>query len=400
MKAKIYTAIVALLFINCSINKQAQLPYQAGSYIDDFHYVKGQGNYSSTSFNNWYYAMYGGSAPMDGYVSFSFNDTSAGGNYSTKLTVKQSLLEPVTYQDAEMFNNACVPGKISQNSQPSCDLPFPYQRLQNSQPPYFLNNSVADTGALFNSLRVNLGLVNSPYYPSTNVAYKMKMRIKAEGPTYGTRGWGFWNTQFDNNPPANQSPDYFAWFYEWGVNINFSNSDTSIPLIFPTVITLNDDSVCVSVLLLNAYEWHDYEIVWSSSDVEYYVDSNLVAIHNNPPSADSLHGMALHNWVDNRLFCNTCGESVYARLPIDKSNYIDYFKVEPVFNFHRNKSKPYSLLTVSLPLSSLQKESLSAKGTPNKRGMVIENIIARLLDGYKTEIIRSIKPSKTTENNP
>lgn len=388
---------IALLFAceSQKVKKETQVqtqqsPYQTGSYSDNFHYVKGEGNADSNSFNNWYYAMYPyWESDFDSYVSFSFNDsTISGSNYCSKLTIKKSP-DPsnVQYQDAEMFNNACVPNQYAQSSQPTCNVAFPYGRLQHSHPPYAITSAMADTGALYDSISVNLGLCNSPYYPSESVAYKLKIRAKADGPTYGSRGWGFWNTQFTLDTAANL--DYFAWFFEWGINFDLGPDTDKIPLVFPSALTLSDDSVTVSILILNPFEkFIDYEILWSAQAVEYYVNGTLVASHSSPPKADYAHRMAFHNWVDNRLYCTSCGTNTYAPIPFDKSNYIDEFKAEPVKNYVKNMSTPFSLITVSFPRSDYIAEKSVNEGKDNKGGKpaILDYVIQRLMNEHGDEI--------------
>jgi hypothetical protein len=392
-----YSSIMPILLI-LSNNLLAQVfPYQKGSYVDDFHYLQGKGSAQSNSFNNWYYAMYPNdtnSYTIDNYVSFVFNDSTINGSsYCSNLTVKKTPGSQAPYQDAEMFNNVCVAGQPSPNppSQPDCNLPFPYNRLKNSQPPYSMSNSIADSGSLYHAVIVNLGQCNSPYYPSDSVAYKITMRVKAEGPTYGTRGWGFWNTQFQ---PTTSSPDYFAWFYEWGINLDLTDTIKLIPLVFPTAITLNDESVTLTVLLVNAYDYfYDYEIIWSAKAVEYYINNSLVAIHNNPPKADSNHGMAFHNWVDNRLYCKTCGLGTYAPIPMDKSNYLDKFKAEPVYHYVKNTSTPFSLFTVSYPLSMFSAAKLSnvKDSQSNGKPVILESLLEKVMNEHGDKIKNLLK---------
>lgn len=383
------------------------LAFQKGSYKDNFQYLSSPGTCDSNSFNNWFWEIYpqtwlsNPDSTADKWISFQFkifaNDKSYPTATCSQLTVKKSapLFDGVQpYQDAEMFNNVCVKGQQSPNptSQPSCGSVFPQGRLSKVEPPYIMSNSTADSNALYNSMIVPLGMVNSPYYPSDKVAYKIKMRIKADGPTYGTRGWGFWNTNFGGNQ------DYFAWFYEWGINFDYSDTIKSVPLVFPTAITINDDSVSVTVLILNAYQWHDYEIIWSADAMEYFIDGTLVASHSNPPSADIQHAMAFHNWVDNRLYSKGSNiDGTFVSLPMDKSNFIDRFVAEPVFNYKKNNTKPFSLITLSYPVTGNQKKALSkVKNTnPNARHPDLKSIIDKLMQEHDKEIKNLIKEKRT-----
>jgi len=388
MNSKKTLLFLCLILSANSLLAQQIPPYQAGSYSDDFHYVKGRGSYQKNSFNNWFWAIYPTDTIADKWVTFKFNDsTEQGCDHCALLIVKQST--DAIYQDAEIFNNACIAGVNSSCfTQPSNTntAPFPNGRVDSITAPYPMQNAMADSGAMYLPIiQVNpqTGMYgvyrNAPYYPTDTVAYSVHTRLKNKGKTLGTRGWGFWNTMWDS-----VKQERFAWFYEWGIKAG----DTSV--VFMTAITLNADSITITVLpFLDVYQWHSYTINWSNNGVQYFVDDTLVANHSNAPRIDTntnsaYEAMAYHCWVDNRLYCNTCGINTFVPLPKDKTIVMDNFSAAPIHNYHPSSQFPQdAIFTFSINKASLHKDN-----TSNKR------ILQLFIEKYGDKIIKAAKQTK------
>ncbi len=315
--------------------------YQQGSYTDDFQYMAPPSSAASNNFNNWFWEIYPQiSMPVDEWVSFQYripaNDKKNPKALCSQVTIKGNVPNVGDNGlDAEIFNNANIQGKKSKSSmQPPSNTPFPNGRLKNVLVPYKMTDSLADEGALYLSNKFDKpGTKNTPYYPSSTVPYSIKMRIKTDGCTFGTRGWGFWNTIM---LPA--KPIYCAWFWEFGVQWDLSDNldNSQLPLVIPIVMTMASDGIRISVLIkeddfVNFYQWNDYQIIWSENQVHYYVDDQLVAVHDvAPPIGSAGGGMAYHCWVDNRLFYEKPEPGFkYIGLPVDKTNSMQQFEARP-----------------------------------------------------------------------
>jgi hypothetical protein len=384
-----------------SNEKQNPEPYQSKSYTDDFYYKAGRVTNSTNNFNNWFWEIYpnnckgpnqnictcedkgGGNQYFDKWVSFSFNEPVAPGssNYCAHLTVKkapQNDTSPSLYQDAEIFNNGSFIGQNSgrvnvANQSPCNNCAFPYGRLKDVTPPYQMNSSCASSEAMYLEFKNYAGKWNCPYYPSDSVAYRVKTRVKAVGRTIGTRGWGFWNTT------GTYQDLRYAWFFEMGIP---NAKEPNKPTLVLTAITHNGKNICISLLEKDIYDnFHDYEIIWSANAVEYKIDGIEVAMHNNPPPANSNGSMAYHNWVDNAVY-HSKGKRTHPKLAHDKTNIIDNFVAAPVFNYKQTQSKnKYN--SICIPLSVSKKDSMINEGG---RSEVMSIVLEELMKEYGDEL--------------
>jgi hypothetical protein len=336
-------------------NKKSKEKVQSDSrtYSDDFYYSEGTGTAHKNSFNNWYWEMFPRSfytpsrETYDSYLTFEFNDTLSEGCKTSCVHLKIKKNAPTTeYQDAEIFNNACISSVCPQDPQPKyqwypCNSVFPNTELL-IKPPYPMISSCAKPGAMYSPNYHDRGIAdsvhNTPYFATFTEAYSIKTRVKATGKTYGTRGWGLWNTKWSQskkNPLSGY--DRFAWFYEFGVR----NPKTNSCVTLPTVITADGHgNFCISYLKgVDIYKWHDYKVILFKDTVEYYIDNMLIAQHKVAPHADSSGGMSYHNWVDNRLFSidPLFKDTI---IPIDKENILDNFYAAPLPNQKPSKITP------------------------------------------------------------
>lgn len=343
---------------------------QTGSYDDDFQYLTPAQSSDSNNFNNWFWELYPQKNPIadvSAYASFQFQvkaDDAQNPNALCSQLIIKGNVQDGQYQDSEIFNNGCSYNSSNGNAggfQPQCSTPFPNGRLSNVKAPYTVTNSCLDNGGMFlQSYFSDTYIKNTPYYPSEEYSYCVEMRIKAAGQTFGTRGWGFWNT---NMPP--NSGDYFAWFWEFGVQFDLSNdlNNSRLPLVFPVAMTQSETQVCCTILWINIYEWHDYKIVWSKDNVKYYIDGTLVAKHNTaPPIGIRGGGMAYHCWVDNRLFYNG-GYNNNFILPCDKSNFMGKFKAYPIATDNNNEVPADNKWTFCFPIGNLNDILVKLKET-------------------------------------
>lgn len=263
----------------------------------------------------------------------------------------------VKYVNAEMYNNSCVRqgagypapqpfDRLSANpwSDPlqalietHCNLPYPYRLSSGASQVAGVPDSWNVTpGANLQSNPLALTqfdqeaewqavrdlAFNNPYVIQSKQSLRISMSTRAEGRGGGSRGWGFWNTSLD--PEVWQ----LAWFMEYSKQTGVGAHEIKSAFVAQTVSALpsGDIGICSTTIPnreFDIYDWHDYQIKWSSSAVDYYIDGTHVASHQKvvPHAA-----MAFHNWVDNRNYFG----SQPANFPLmnDKSNYIRAFLVE------------------------------------------------------------------------
>lgn len=333
------------------------------------------------------------------------------------------------YINAEMYNNACVrqgPGQpqpqdfdrllaykrgdknawvqttllgspiippfvMYEELRMHCDMPYPYDPAwQNNHPvtPYAANSwNTTTPGALYaNPLAYgtaeNAGMWfrdlawNAPYLADKATSQKIEMRVKAEGDSGGTRGWGFWNTTM--NPFAWE----YAWFMEFTNPVPADSTNIQKTLLAMTVTKIDPDNlggggVCMSKLPDDVYKWHDYSIIWSAGAIEYRIDQQAVATHSFAPDS----GMAFHNWVDNRNYL-PAGPGNYA-LPEAKSNLISSFEVYRMTS--AASAKPPLRVSASPDCTSWQTIIEKVTGTKKPVGKDAEKKMAKdLAAGMKS----------------
>ena len=222
------------------------------------------------------------------------------------------------------------PGMLHQKIGEYCDQPYPYRETQSGGSTPYANDSWNTTTAArlyanplayftkepdwqwFRDLAFN-----SLYLADETTSSRITMNIKAEAEDGGSRGWGYWNTTLD--PIFMQ----FAWFME----ITSLNPAPSSEVWMMTVKGGDGDDAgfCLTPLdkKYSVYDWHQYQVVWSADAVEYYVDEQRVARHENfVPDI----GMAFHNWVDNRNYSSNSPSNF--PLHLDKTNYINTYSVD------------------------------------------------------------------------
>ncbi|MDP1771854.1 MAG: hypothetical protein Q8L15_06175 [Methylobacter sp.] len=359
---QVFSFAALLVLSSCASNKiQTNTDWQ-NVYEDNYTYSTQDPD--NTTFNTWFWRE-------DSIGTHEFEYTKSPCSPllpCVKLTAqKHGETKKIPYINAEMYNNTCVrlglghpeiqaydklldnpnpwftdnpwvqpgethtPAELHKKIGEYCGKPYPY-RSGSGEPktPYANSSWNTTTGARLyrNPFAYSLDkearwqsyrdlAFNSLYLADDSISQKIKMHIKAEGNTGGTRGWGYWNTTMD--PLTMQ----FAWFMEF-TSLN-SPANSRVWLITVKGGLGDKDGFCATPLpkQYSIYDWHDYEVVWSAASVEYYIDSQRVAKHEKfIPNV----GMAFHNWVDNRNFSSK-GPANYP-LPIDKSNYINKYTVD------------------------------------------------------------------------
>lgn len=270
------------------------------------------------------------------------------------------------YINAEMYNNSCVrkgPGhpnkqpydrlldpvnplvqsislvpstELHANMKKYCDRPYPYREIDGEFTPAPFAKDAWNTTTKANIAHNYLALLgdneapwkwyrdlgfNNIYLADETVSSRIVANIRAEGEGGGSRGWGYWNTTM--NPLVLQ----FAWFMEITTEKQGGHGFDNQTWMMTVRGGVEKDEAGFCLTPLNAaqysiYDWHNYTIEWSHGSVQYLVDGNLVADHQQyVPDI----GLAFHNWVDNRNY-GKYGPPNYP-LAIAKSNLINQFVV-------------------------------------------------------------------------
>lgn len=353
--------IPALLLIAASLPTTSLAAGQQNqwqvNYEDNYNYSQQDKNY--TTFNTWFWRE-----DSVGQHQFEYVDKTATSQHCTAQKPCVKLTAPVqpkatAYINAEMYNNSCVKqgaahpmpqpfdmladnplGSSLQNHiRQYCDKPYPYREdKQAAQSPY-ANDSWNTTtpGRLYANpwaftsfdnepawQAVRDIAFNSPYLADKAMANRMTMDIKAEGEGGGSRGWGYWNTSLD---PAMLQ---LAWFMEYSVQDAKSPHAVKKAVVMQTISFADHGKIGICSTRLpnkdyDIYQWHRYQIEWSTQGVNYFVDGTWVASHTQViPNT----GMAFHHWVDNRNYFGAKYGPANFPLFQAKSNYIDSFRIE------------------------------------------------------------------------
>ena len=148
---------------------------------------------------------------------------------------------------------------------------------------------------------------------SPNFKYNnMEIRLKVDNLSRGSKGWGFWNTDFD---PFNCSLALFI--FQINNNIFYPMKGLWIMVMdgHPLKLTIK------KIRGVDIREWHTYNINWTENYVDFYVDAELVAhVTRSVPQVSC----RLHVWNDNAAWYFI---PIYQRILRPSSLIVDYLEI-------------------------------------------------------------------------
>jgi len=148
----------------------------------------------------------------------------------------------------------------------------------------------------------------TPQYKYNN----MEIRLKVDKLSRGSKGWGFWNSDLN---PSNCS---LAWF------IFQINNNIFYPMKGLWIQVMDRNPFKMSIKRIRGVDigkWHTYNINWTESHVDFYVDEKLVAhVTKDVPDVNC----RTHIWNDNAAWYF---QPIFQRILRPTSLIVDYLEI-------------------------------------------------------------------------
>lgn len=183
-----------------------------------------------------------------------------------------------------------------------------------------LNKTIVDEPTELTSI-VRDTFMNNPYLYCT-----LKVCVKCTNVENGSQGWGFWNTTEDFSKMS------YAWFMNTvGPSPLPQLEGFRIWIIHPGLPP--EQSVLYKLPDLDE-KWHDYEIRWFPTYIDFYIDGTKV-FSGRGEQVPSTY-MAFHGWVDNLNYeVKTVGEKI---IPINAPQKFSKPRIQEFANFFISKN--------------------------------------------------------------